>query len=98
MKRSIKLLSQGNPIIDIVAQVSTNFLKKYDLPSNATVLPTPSLMPIFDDLINNFDCTFRPAGSAFNTMRACQVCFFVNLARNKIQLSGINSLYGINWK
>lgn len=80
MQRAIKLLAQENPMIDVVANVSQSFLKKYDLPPNATVIPTPKLMPIYEDLLKNFQCEFRPAGSAFNTLRACQVKLLFNFS------------------
>jgi len=80
MKHSIKLLAQENPLMDLIANVTKSFLLKYNLPFNATVIATPHLMPIYQDLLQNFNCTLRPAGSAFNTLRACQVTLEFNVS------------------
>jgi hypothetical protein len=76
MQKTIKLLVQEHPIMDVVAKVSQSFLKKYDLPVNATVDFTPRLTPIYEEITKKFKCDYRPAGSAFNTLRACQVSSF----------------------
>lgn len=73
MRKVIKLLAQENPIIDLVTRVPISYLNKYNLPVNSTVLPTPEIMHIYEELTNNFKCDLRPAGSAFNALRACQV-------------------------
>ena len=73
MRRVIKLLAQENPIIDLIARVPVSFLDKYKLPANSTISPGPDMMRIYDDLKNNFECDLRPAGAAYNALRACQV-------------------------
>ena len=102
MLRPIKLLAQENPIIDLVVKVQPSFLQKYNLPSNATVSPTPSLMPIYNELLQHPCCEFRPAGSAFNTLRACQVWIshiFVPqplTVCDPIQISVLHTFYGLH--
>ena len=73
MRRTIKLLAQEHPIIDIIAEVPSSLLKKYNLPSNATVSPTPALASIYKELVANFPYKVMAAGSALNALRACQV-------------------------
>lgn len=97
-KGAIKLLAQENPIMDLIATVTPSFLHKYDLPSNATVLPTPRLMPIYQDLLQNFECQLRPAGSAFNTLRACQVAFGFTLACDQRPVSDVHGFHGLHWE
>jgi hypothetical protein len=79
MRRVIKLLAQENPIVDLVTRVPTSYLHKYKLPVNSTVSPTPELMHIYEELTNTFQCDLRPAGSAFNVLRACQVTLILNV-------------------
>jgi len=86
MKRAFKLLTQEHPLIDIIAQVEPSFLQKYGLPLNATISPTPIHMPIYKDIIKNLKHDFRPAGSALNTLRACQVFFLIIQKSNSILL------------
>jgi len=80
MRKAIKLLVQEHPIMDVVAKVSQSFLKKYDLPVNATVNLTPRLIPIYEEITKKFKCDYKPAGSAFNTLRVCQVNFLLEIS------------------
>jgi len=82
MHRAIKLLAQENPIVDLVTRVPISYLNKYNLPVNSTVSPTPEIMHIYEELTKIFKCDLRPAGSAFNALRACQVSLLFSVVRN----------------
>lgn len=73
MRKTIKLLAQENPIVDLITRVPVSYLHKYNLPLNSTVCLKPEMLHIYDELAKNFNCDIRPAGSAFNALRACQV-------------------------
>lgn len=48
------LFGMGNPLLDISADVSADYLEKYGLKSNDAVLAEAKHMPIYQDLVDNY--------------------------------------------
>jgi len=65
------LLVIGNPLLDISAHVSEEFLHKYDVkPSNA-ILAEPKHLPIFEEIVKG-KVEYIAGGAAQNTARVCE--------------------------
>jgi len=66
------VFSIGNPLLDISAEVDASFLEKYDLtPSNA-IIANDSHLPLYEELINNYEVEYIAGGAAQNTIRSLQ--------------------------
>jgi len=66
------LLGIGNPLLDISAHVSPEFLSKYDLkPSNA-ILAEERHQPLYKELVENYPVEYIAGGDCQNSMRAAQ--------------------------
>lgn len=61
----------GSPLIDIIANVSKDFLEKYRLKPDNTVRATPELEPIFQEIIK-FNPIVQVGGSVVNSARLFQ--------------------------
>ncbi|XP_011502977.1 PREDICTED: adenosine kinase 2 [Ceratosolen solmsi marchali] len=66
------LLGIGNPLLDISATVSEDFLKKYDLKPNDAILAIEKHKPLYDELIEHYNADFIAGGAAQNSMRVAQ--------------------------
>jgi len=66
------VFSLGNPLLDISANVTDDFLKKYDLPKNGAILATKKHENLYEDLINVFEIDYNPGGASQNTCRFIQ--------------------------
>ena len=63
------VFSIGNPLLDISAHVDAEYLKKYNLlPANA-ILAGPEHLPIYPDIIQNYNPEYSAGGAAQNTCR-----------------------------
>lgn len=69
------LLVLGNFLLDMVAAVSPEFLKKYDLVPDSiqTVAGRENLKGIYAEVAQMENVTMAPGGSALNTVRMTQV-------------------------
>ena len=67
-----KIYIQCNPLLDISAHVSAEFLSKYGVQPAAAALVTPEQMPIYSDLESQPGMTYIPGGSGLNTARVAQ--------------------------
>ncbi|KAI1106252.1 Ribokinase-like protein [Jackrogersella minutella] len=63
------LLCLENPLLDIQAVGNADLLKKYNLKDNDAILASPEHVPIYDDLLENFDAKLIAGGAAQNTAR-----------------------------
>ena len=63
----------GHPLVDIQANVSQDFLDKYDLEPDNTILAEKKHLPIYEDLSNKFNVKYIPGGTTLNTVRVAQV-------------------------
>lgn len=67
------LLGIGNPLLDISATVTKSFLDKYDLkPANAILADVEKHLPLYGEMILNYDVEYTAGGAAQNTIRAAQ--------------------------
>jgi len=67
------IFALGNPLLDISAEVSTDFLTKYGLKSNDAILAGESHQPMYQEMIDNYpDHKFIPGGATLNSIRYCQ--------------------------
>jgi len=69
---SPKIFCIGNPLLDISAHVSTEFLNKYDLKLGNAILAEEKHMPIYKDIVESFKVEYIPGGAAQNTARVTQ--------------------------
>ncbi|RWS13785.1 adenosine kinase-like protein, partial [Dinothrombium tinctorium] len=67
-----ELFGFGNPLLDITATVTDEFLQKYNLPKNAAVVADSKQELLYEDLINTFEIDYSAGGATQNTMRFVQ--------------------------
>ncbi|KAI1800037.1 Ribokinase-like protein [Daldinia bambusicola] len=63
------LLALENPLLDIQAQGNEELLKKYNLKANDAILASPEHIPLYEELLNNYDAKLIAGGAAQNTAR-----------------------------
>eukprot|EP01114_Cavostelium_apophysatum_P005418 TRINITY_DN1637_c0_g1_i1.p1 TRINITY_DN1637_c0_g1~~TRINITY_DN1637_c0_g1_i1.p1 ORF type:complete len:358 (+),score=110.85 TRINITY_DN1637_c0_g1_i1:41-1075(+) len=64
------LLGFGNPLLDISATVEKSLLDKYELkPANA-IMADPKHVPLYDELVKNYQVEYIAGGAAQNSIRA----------------------------
>eukprot|EP01108_Squamamoeba_japonica_P002516 TRINITY_DN2210_c0_g1_i3.p1 TRINITY_DN2210_c0_g1~~TRINITY_DN2210_c0_g1_i3.p1 ORF type:complete len:378 (-),score=220.30 TRINITY_DN2210_c0_g1_i3:388-1455(-) len=67
---TLVLIGMGNPLLDISSEVKPELLTKYGLePSNA-ILAEEKHMPLYAEMVKDYDVQYVPGGSALNTVRA----------------------------
>lgn len=62
----------GNPLLDISATVSTEFLEKYKLKANDAILAEEVHMPIYSDLVKDHEVEYIAGGATQNSIRVAQ--------------------------
>jgi len=67
------LFGMGNPLLDISAVVDLGFLEKYKLIANNAILATDEHVPLYNDLVKNYDVEYIAGGATQNTLRVAQV-------------------------
>lgn len=67
-----KLYVQCNPLLDISAHVTAEFLSKYNVTAGTAALVAPEQMGIYADLEAQPNCSYIPGGSGLNTARVAQ--------------------------
>lgn len=66
------LLGIGNPLLDISATVPQSFFDKYDIkPANA-ILAEEKHLPMYDDLVKNYNVDYTAGGATQNAIRIAQ--------------------------
>ncbi|KAI1393399.1 Ribokinase-like protein [Hypoxylon trugodes] len=63
------LLCLENPLLDIQAKGDEALLKKYNLKDNDAILASPEHLPLYEELLNNYDAKLIAGGAAQNTAR-----------------------------
>ncbi|KAI1378190.1 Ribokinase-like protein [Hypoxylon crocopeplum] len=63
------LLCLENPLLDIQAVGTADLLKKYNLKDNDAILASPEHIPLYEELLNNYDAKLIAGGAAQNTAR-----------------------------
>ncbi|KJZ78980.1 hypothetical protein HIM_01753 [Hirsutella minnesotensis 3608] len=66
------LLCLENPLLDIQAVGDEALLKKYDLKPNDAILAEAKHIPLYEDLLNNYDAKLIAGGAAQNSARGAQ--------------------------
>ena len=66
------IFSLGNPLLDISAEVKKEFLEKYELKANNAILAGDLHQPMYQEMIEKYDCQFIPGGATLNSVRYCQ--------------------------
>jgi len=66
-----KLLVIGNPLLDISADVTAEYLTKYDLKPNNAILAEPKHMPIYEEIVKG-KVDYIAGGAAQNTARVAE--------------------------
>lgn len=70
--KEFALLCLENPLLDIQAQGDQALLDKYGLKANDAILAEEQHMPLYEDLLNNYDAKLIAGGAAQNTARGAQ--------------------------
>ncbi|KAI1331191.1 Ribokinase-like protein [Xylariaceae sp. FL0255] len=70
--KEFALLCLENPLLDIQAFGNEDLLKKYNLKANDAILAEPSHIPLYEELLNNYDAKLIAGGAAQNTARGAQ--------------------------
>ncbi|KAI0166136.1 Ribokinase-like protein [Xylariaceae sp. FL1272] len=66
------LLCLENPLLDIQAFGNDELLAKYNLKANDAILAEASHVPLYEELLNNYDAKLIAGGAAQNTARGAQ--------------------------
>lgn len=66
------LFGLGNPLLDIMAVVTDEFLQKYGLNKEDCILSNQRLIPLFDELTTQFKVDYVPGGATLNSLRIAQ--------------------------
>ncbi|KAI0191212.1 Ribokinase-like protein [Xylaria flabelliformis] len=70
--KEFSLLCLENPLLDIQAFANEEILNKYGLKANDAILAEEKHIPIYEELLNNFDAKLIAGGAAQNTARGAQ--------------------------
>lgn len=71
-EQQFDLLVLGNPLLDLQAEVSQEYLKKYGLNSNDAILAATKHMSIYEELLKFNETHVLAGGAAQNTARGAQ--------------------------
>lgn len=71
-KSDFCILGIGNPILDISANVPIETINKYGLKLDNAILAEEKHLPLYKELITNYDVEFIPGGATLNTIRVAQ--------------------------
>ncbi|XP_057313989.1 uncharacterized protein LOC130655271 isoform X1 [Hydractinia symbiolongicarpus] len=66
------LAGMGNPLLDISANCDQSFLDKYDLKPDNAVLAEEKHIPLYQEMIANYDVEYIAGGATLNTIRVAQ--------------------------
>ncbi|KAI1344114.1 pfkB family carbohydrate kinase [Xylariaceae sp. FL0016] len=67
--KEFALLCLENPLLDIQAVGTQELLDKYGLKANDAILAEPKHIPLYEELLNNYDAKLIAGGAAQNTAR-----------------------------
>lgn len=62
----------GNPLLDISAKVSEDFLSKYEMKANDAILAGEKHKNLYSELVENYNTDFTAGGSVQNALRVAQ--------------------------
>jgi adenosylhomocysteinase len=67
------ILGMGNPLLDISANVPMSLLEKYNLKLAAQTLVEPEQMPLYQEMVDNYDVEYIGGGATQNAIRVMQM-------------------------
>ncbi|CAL8102167.1 unnamed protein product [Calicophoron daubneyi] len=62
----------GNPLLDFLATVDEQLCQRYDLKLDDAILADERHMPLYDELVENFNVDYAAGGATLNTIRMIQ--------------------------
>jgi len=66
------ILGMENPLLDISADVPSEFLMKYGVTLNNAILAEEKHLPIYDEIVSNYPVTYTAGGATLNSIRVAQ--------------------------
>lgn len=78
LEKGIKFVGFGSPLMDMIADVSTDTINKHNLKLNETIHKKMTETNIFKILEEEATITYVPGGCSYNTMRVLNVKFSLN--------------------
>ena len=66
------IFALGNPLLDISAEVTPEFLEKYGLKPNNAILAGEQQLPMYQEMVEKFEHIFIPGGATLNSIRYCE--------------------------
>ena len=66
------IFGMGNPLLDISAHVPQSVFDKYGVKVNTALIAEEKHLPVYKELVDNFEVTYIAGGAAQNTMRVAQ--------------------------
>lgn len=66
------LFGMGNPLLDISVEDAGDLLTKYNLQPNNAILAEEKHLPIYKDLVNNYEVEYIAGGATQNSIRVAQ--------------------------
>eukprot|EP00037_Helgoeca_nana_P032017 m.411750 g.411750 ORF g.411750 m.411750 type:complete len:375 (-) comp28727_c0_seq1:108-1232(-) len=67
-----RILGMGNPLLDISAVVTPEYLAKYKLEKNNQILAEESHMPIYAEMVKDYEVEYIAGGATQNSIRVAQ--------------------------
>lgn len=89
------LYGMGNPLLDISSDVQPDYLDRYGLKPNDTILAETKHLPIYQDLVNNYPVEYIAGGATQNSIRVAQWMLQKKFATSYIGCVG-NDQFGKN--
>ena len=65
-------MGMGNPLLDISAEVGQDVLDKYEVKLDSAILAEEKHLPIYKDLMDNYNAGFIAGGATQNSIRIAQ--------------------------
>lgn len=98
-----------HPLVDIQATVNSDFLEKYGLEPDNTILAEKSHIPLYEDLSTSYPVKYIPGGTTLNSIRVAQWMMgdngrtffsgsigkddFGNMLLKKVEEAGIDAIF-----
>ena len=66
------LLGLGNPLLDMTITADEDFLAKYDLEANNAIIAQPKHLPMFAEMMRDYEPVYGAGGATQNSIRVAQ--------------------------
>jgi len=94
MAREGILFGLGNPLLDITAEVTPEFLKEYGLEANNAILAEEKHKKMYEDICEKFKVEYTPGGATQNSIRVAQWLIGVPRATSFMGCIGKDDRFG----